>query len=669
VAARWLARHPATRLLNTCGATECSDDTTHADVATTLGRDDVRVSVGRPIPGSTTMVLDDLLRPVPAGCVGEIAYGGVVVGRGYLGDPVTTARAFVPDPLSAVPGARMYRTGDRGRWREDGELECLGRIDDQVKVHGYRVELGEVEAALAAVPGLSQAAAAVRTDARGQHRLVAYYVAPSACDESAVRAALAARLPPYMVPNAFMRLSALPRTRTGKLDRAALPAPAAAAEAAAAPEAAATPVETALAAVWQQVLQVPFVGRHDNFFDLGGDSIQSILVASRLTQRGFRVSPRAVFAHQTIAELARVVEQSERPRAGEQAAAAPAPLLPIQQSFFDQQMEDPRHWNQGVLVAPKSSDERTLRQAVQAVIDRHPALRTRFFERDGRWVQQPAPAGEPAVFDVIDLEASGESLEAASTRVQSSLDYERGPVFRAALIRQAGTGDRLLLVAHHLVIDTVSWGVLIEDLGHACAQAAAGEPMSLIPEATTYAAWVDALSSPSDRFDGELPYWQSVVQRSRPLPRDHDLGPNTTGSVERVRASVAPETTRRLLTGARRALQADTLDLLLCAFARAAGPWTGARDMSVFLEGHGREDLAAGVDLGRTIGWFTAAYPVCLDTRALDLAAHVTRVRDGLRQVPSYAGRAGGSRAGARPRSASTITARWAVSSRRTSSR
>ncbi len=173
VARRWLARYPAVRLLNTCGATECADDTTHGEVtAADAGR--ARVPVGRPIPGAEVAVVDELLRPAPPGCVGEIVYGNVPVGRGYVGDAVATARAFVPDPRSGVPGARLYRTGDRGRWRTDGALECLGRRDDQVKVHGYRVELGEVEAALATLPELSQVAAAMRIDARGRRRLVAY---------------------------------------------------------------------------------------------------------------------------------------------------------------------------------------------------------------------------------------------------------------------------------------------------------------------------------------------------------------------------------------------------------------------------------------------------------------------------------------------------------------
>jgi amino acid adenylation domain-containing protein/non-ribosomal peptide synthase protein (TIGR01720 family) len=632
-AARWQATFPAVRLLNTYGATECSDDTTHGEVAP-VG-DGVRVSVGRPIPGSTAAVVDESLRLLPPGCAGEVVLGGVAVGRGYVGDPVATATAFVPDPFSGVAGSRAYRTGDRGRWRADGELECLGRVDDQIKLHGYRVELAEVDAALAALPGVSQTAAAVRIDENGQRRLVAYYVAPEAVDVASCRSVLAARLPPYMMPSAFMRLARLPLTRTGKLDRAALPAPPRV-ESTVPSEAASSPIEAIIASVWQQVLRVPVVGRHDNFFDLGGDSIQSILVASHLTQQGLRVAPRAVFVHQTIAELAKIVDAAGPRPAPARAVNGPSRLLPIQSSFFERALDVPQHWNQAAWLSPPNIDEPALRMALQAVVDAHPSLRMRFVVSDGQRCQVPAPEGDAVAFEVLDVDESVEPLDAVAARLQRTLDLERGPVFRAALLRQRDGQGRLLIVAHHLVIDTVSWGILIEDLSLACAQASRGEAIALTPEACSYGEWVEATLAEGDRFDAELPYWQAVVDGSRPLPRDQELGANTEASADHVRVRIPVETTRRLLTGTRRALQAGVLDVLLCAFSRAAGSWTGEKNLTIYMEGHGREELSRHANLGRTIGWFTSAFPVSLETRALDRIAHVSRTKDSLQRVPSW---------------------------------
>ncbi len=407
IAGRWLAQYPTVRLLNTCGATECADDTTHVEVtASDAGR--ARVPVGRPIPGAAVAVVDELMRPVPPGCVGEIVYGDVVVGRGYVGDPVATARAFVPDPRSAAPGRRLYRTGDRGRWRTDGVLECLGRLDDQVKVRGYRVELGEVEAALATLPELSQVAAAVRTDAHGQPRLVAYYVAQAPCDGAAVRKALATRLPAYMVPDAIVRLAALPRTRTGKLDRAALPPPPER-EASGGSDRPETQVEEIVAAVWQDVMQIPFVGRQDNFFDLGGHSLTAIRIVAALKDRlGRHVPIRQLFMTPTVAGLTKALGDAPADRAAftpsadsgrlEQRQGPPAltrvpdrPWYPISTAqrahWVMHRMNVNRWYPPRILQLDGALHRDGLGFALQGLVDRHDALRTTFLERDGEVVQ------------------------------------------------------------------------------------------------------------------------------------------------------------------------------------------------------------------------------------------------------------------------------------------
>ncbi len=304
---RWrLAAPRSQRLLNTYGPTEATVVATVADVTDDAGE---LVPIGRPVPNTSAYVLDDELRPVPPGVAGELYLGGAQVGRGYLRRPGLTAARFVPDPFGELAGGRLYRTGDVARLRSDGALEFLGRRDDQVKVRGFRVELGEIEAALAE----HEAVAEATVDARGtpdETQLVAYYVPRRDGESVDVREFLAARLPPYAVPAAFVAVGRLPRLPSGKVDRAALPEPGAPK----APDGIAnvveprTELERAIAAVWRDVLGHERIGVHDDFFEAGGHSLLATQVVSRLRSRlGLAVRVRSIFEHRTIAGLATAV--------------------------------------------------------------------------------------------------------------------------------------------------------------------------------------------------------------------------------------------------------------------------------------------------------------------------------------------------------------------------
>ncbi|PLW74077.1 non-ribosomal peptide synthetase, partial [Streptomyces sp. DJ] len=299
---RWFARHPHVPVVNAYGPTECSDDVTHAviDAATPLG--DVRVPIGRAVRNTRLYVLDERLQPVPVGVSGELYVGGTGVGLGYLGDPVRTAAAFVPDPFSEVPGDRLYRTGDRVRYLPDGQLEFLGRQDHQVKIRGQRIELGEVEAALRGVPGVTDCVVTVGTDPAGQSRLVGHLT--GAVDPAQVRDRLTAVLPAAMVPAALVVMDALPLTPNGKVDRKALPAPdlSAAGDGGRAPR---TPQEEILCTVFAEVLGLPRTGADDSFFDLGGHSLLATRLVNRIrTVLGIEIPVRALFETPTPAGLA-----------------------------------------------------------------------------------------------------------------------------------------------------------------------------------------------------------------------------------------------------------------------------------------------------------------------------------------------------------------------------
>ncbi|HEX8695774.1 MAG TPA: amino acid adenylation domain-containing protein, partial [Longimicrobium sp.] len=487
-----------------------SEDTTYSTCA--LRRAGGPATIGRPISNTRAYVLDAGMRPVPVGVPGELHLGGRGLARGYLGRPALTAERFVPDPFGAA-GARLYRTGDRARWRADGTLEYLGRLDEQVKVRGYRIEPGEIEAVLRRHESVREGVVVAREDAPGDRRLVAYVVGrdDSEPQPSELRAHLAGRLPDYMVPSAFVVLDHLPLTPSGKVDRRALPAPdAARPEGDAGYAAPRTRAEEVLAGIWAEVLGLERVGVHDNFFELGGDSILSIQVVSRARAAGLRITPRQIFDHPTAAELAGCAGREGEADAEQGIVQGPVELTPIQRWFFDRASPAPHHWNLSVLLEVRRLPEPgVLERAVARVAAHHDALRMRFRREDGEWRQENAGLEERRWTACVDLSGLGEEeqrreVEREAARLQASLSLVEGRLLRAvAFARGEERAGRLLIVAHHLVMDGVSWRVLLEDLRRAC------EGAALPPKTTSFRRWAARLAEhvAAGGFEDELPYW------------------------------------------------------------------------------------------------------------------------------------------------------------------
>ncbi|MEV4053508.1 non-ribosomal peptide synthase/polyketide synthase [Amycolatopsis sp. NPDC049688] len=545
--------------------------------------------IGQPLDNMATYVLDEGLRPVPPGVTGELFIAGTGVSRGYLGRPGLTAERFVANPFGA-PGERMYRTGDVVRWTGDGVLEFVGRADDQVKIRGFRIELGEIETALAAHPDVTEAVVVAR-----DRRLVAYVVPTGKPD---LRAWLQRDLPDYMVPSAFVTLDALPLSANGKVDRKALPEPAAEPMAGYVPPR--TDTERVLAEVWADVLGVPGVGVEDNFFELGGDSILSIQVVSRARRHGLALTPRDLFAHQTVAALA-VAAGSAAVTAAEQGpVTGPAALTPIQHWFFAGDFGDPNGFTQSVRIErAEPFDVETLRAALATLVEHHDALRMRFTGGG----QENAPA-EPAEI------------------LGADIDVTRGPLLTAELVAPAV----LRLTVDHLVVDGVSWRILLEDLETAYR----GGPLP--PKTTSFRDWANRLAEHAGAggFDDELPYWREALAVDATLPVDGDA--TGTGAAT-VTTRLDPELTRALLQDVPGVYRTQVNDVLLAALGRVLARWTGRDGVLVDLEGHGREDLFDDVDLSRTVGWFTSLYPVALRIRG-DWGALLKSVKEQLRAVP-----------------------------------
>jgi len=608
----------------------------------------VPIPIGRPVAGNDTRVLDRALRPLPIGVAGELCLGGSGLARGYLGRPARTAVAFVPDPWSPRPGGRLYRTGDEARYDADGVLAFGGRLDDQVKVRGFRIELGEVETRLARHPAVREVAVVVRSEGGADKRLVAYVAArggEGAPTSSELREFVRAALPEPMVPSVCVVLDELPRTAVGKIDRRALPAPAAERAGGEPPAPPRTAAERTLAAIWCRLLGLSEVGVHDNFFELGGDSISSLRIVHEARRAGLEIAPRQLFEQPTIAALAAAAGSAAAVEAEQGAVVGEVPLTPVQRWFFEQPTPHPEHWNQSVffeLVRPL--DAALLRRVLALLVAHHDALRLRFERDDSGWRQRCAPPGGEPPFTVVDLASLAREdrrrwLEAAAADVQASLDLARGPLVRAVFFGLgAEAGDRLLIVAHHLVVDGVSWRILLEDLHTAYEQLAAGVEAALAPKTTSFKTWAERLvaHTASGALDEEIAHWSAERPgRWLSLPAEPLGGGNTFADAFGTTVALDEEKTRRLVQEAAASYRASVEEMVLAALARALGAWLGAGVLRIDLESHGREELFADVELVRTVGWFTAIYPLDLELDpGLAPAATLRRVKESLRAIP-----------------------------------
>ena len=612
--------------------------------------DSAYAPIGRPVGERSAWVLDAQMNRVPQGLPGELYLGGTGMARGYLGRPGLTAERFVPDPFSADPGARLYRTGDLVRWRSDGELEYIGRIDHQVKVRGFRIELGEVEAQLRAQAGVRDAVVAAQ-DGPGGTRLAGYVSALPGCslDPATLRAGLAATLPDYMVPGVVMVLDALPLNANGKVDRHALPAPVQAC-APASDEAPQGTVEERLAAIWAQLLRRERIGRHENFFELGGDSIMGLQIVARARQVGLLLTARKIFEQQTIAQLAScaLALDDAQPDDGNALAAidpqAPVPLLPIQARFFAEPLPERHHWNQAVLLRlDEALDTDRLEQALHAVVAHHDSLRLRFVpcepaQSDGVGWRQHYVNAESASMLQLATGVRTSAIEASCDAAQRTLDLTRGPLLRALAMHIEDGSWRLFIAVHHLVIDTVSWRILLDDLRRVYTQLGAGEAPSLPARTTSYQAFAGQLQHAARQPEIERygAWWQALADVPAALPAGsisaNAADPSAFAPVSStVRFDTA--TTGRLLRDASAAYRTQLADLLLLATGRALCRFAGRDALRIDLEGHGRETHFGAADLSRTTGWFTALYPFRLEPTG-EIGAALKRVKEARREVP-----------------------------------
>ncbi|MFF3420755.1 amino acid adenylation domain-containing protein [Streptomyces sp. NPDC002698] len=668
---------PDARIINSYGQSESFYATAFSLAPSKEWADGDVAPIGTPLGNMRAYVLGPGLAPVPQGVIGELYVAGTCLGRGYHGRTALTADRYVANPYGPA-GERMYRTGDLARRNAQGQLECVGRGDGQVKVRGFRIETAEVEAAITQHPGISEAVVISREVPAGGKRLVAYVVHTgegavgddgaggigdvdvlAGASSAELRKFVAARLPDYMVPAAFVALGRLPLGPTGKLDRAALPEPEFLGEVYREPR---TEAETIITAAYADVLGVERVGADDDFFAVGGDSLRSIQVVARARARGLELSTREIFECRTAARLAEVASarQGRTPvlEEDESGGVGPMPLQPVARHVFEHGGGTNRFAMSMVLELPTGIDADALAATLDAVLDRHDLLRAHLVPGDEPTLVA-RPAGTVRAADLIrrvDCDGRWEepsALAAAKTELHDAvgrLDPQAGTMADFVWFAAASGEGRLLVVLHHLVVDGVSWRILMADLAEAWRQVRTGTAPELPPVGTSARRWAAALADEAlcEQREAELPYWRDLLESPNPPlgTRAFDPALDVWSTVETVRVQLPADVTDTVLTKLPAAFKSTGTDVLLAALALAVDHWRATDGPTlVRLEGHGREeDAVPGADLSRTVGWFTTMYPARVDVTAVDLAdvlaggpaaaKAIKRVKEQLREVP-----------------------------------
>jgi len=640
---------PEQSLINGYGPTECVTFSCTYDIPANPADTITSIPIGRPITDTQIYVLDEELQPVPVGVVGELYVAGTGVARGYMGRGGLTAAQFVANPFGA-PGSRMYATGDRARYRADGNVEYRGRADQQVKIRGFRIEPGEVEAAILRHAALRDAVVVARED-HGEKRLVSYVVAaPGAVapDSAMLRMFLKESLPEYLVPSLFVVLEELPLTASGKVDRQRLPDPER-------PDplrcvTPRTPTEELLARVWAEVLKLERVGVHDNFFDLGGTSLAAMRVVDQAAQAGLTLTVADLFEWQTIAELAAGLSIGPGPgqRAQAEQLEGEVPLTPIQHMFMRQW---PQHLDRFTIDAAFEATQPLrpawLEQTVKYVAAHHDALATQLI-LDTTLIQRIVPAEQllyNKCFTEIDLSHLDASDEANAFREIGSAARRRvtaaePPLLHAVLVnRRPGQPQQFLLVAHHFVADPWSMQVLLDDIQTVYQQLAAGQTPLLPKKTTPFKVWAERLATyaHSKEFEADIAMWRTQQWSDYgTIPLDNPEREYELGSDETLSAKVESTEADSLLDSILREQRVQFTEVYLAVLAATLLQWTSKPAVAIDLFSSGRASCFAGLNVARTVGWFSTPVPVLLERHGiLDVTAMLRQVKQSVRSLPN----------------------------------
>ena len=592
-----------------------------------------RISIGRPILNTQVYILNKDLELLPEGVYGDLYIGGAGVSKGYWKREALTEEKFIKSPFA--PSEKIYHTGDIARWLPGGYLEFAGRKDHQVKIRGFRIELAEIEKTLLGYEQVGEAVVVPFEEQDGEKKLAGYFIAEDKVDITGLRKHLMQRLPYYMVPGYLLQMDAFPLTPNGKLDRKRLPVPEI--QMAGDQVACRTPEERLLEEIWSKVLGVKNISVNDNFFSIGGDSIKSIQIISRLRNEGYELSVKDIFTAQTIQDLALKLKKLQAV-SDQSAVRGKGALTSIQKWFFSGPVVFKHHYNQSVVLDfPQRIKADVIERIFFKLQEHHDALRMVFMRENGKIISFTKGPDMPvsiAEYEKIDSE---DLFLSAVNGIQSGIDLENGPLMKLGLFHTK-TGSRLLIVIHHLIVDGISWRILFEDIETLYGQIVKNQRLSLPLKTDPFRSWADHLSeyTAGARFKKAMIYWDRVLKGNpAPIPRDNPGEVHLPGQKLMETFILDKEATRHLLSDIHMSFSTQINDILLTALLVAVKKNYPAAAVTIDMESHGREDIGKNVNISRTVGWFTSIFPVVLDRVGNDLAATIKEVKETLRSVPN----------------------------------
>ncbi|MEM6395440.1 MAG: amino acid adenylation domain-containing protein [Bacteroidota bacterium] len=648
---------PEAKLYNEYGPTEA---TVWCSVAELIPKNqEGEVPIGRPIPGSELLILDEHGKQQPIGVPGELYVGGPGLAAGYWHREELNNKRFVNHPFKDEQ--KLYRTGDLAKWRNDGQIDFMGRADDQVKVRGYRIELDEVASAVRVCLtnggelALGDGVVSGSPDSRVQKQVVAHvndsgqlvaYIAGT-FDEKTIRAKLTSQLPAYMVPTYYVQLDEIPHLPNGKIDRNALPSPKKPSAETASKSvdiSSLSPIEAKLLEIWQEVLGIPAISLQDNFFEIGGDSISSIQIVGRAREAGISLAPTAIFEHQSIGQLALFANADSKKETSTRSDSAPGALLPIQHWFFEEHRQAPHFWNQGYELTLAEKNTRSYWERIlPAEVQKHPILSIGFKMVKGSYrifQQEAANDGLLSIWDFSEMSPDEQSheLQQRLYELQDDADLDSDEIFRAILIeRGTSQPDSLILLAHHLVVDAVSWTILLREIEIGYKRLNSGQDLELHRPERTYFEWANQLEmwAANNNFIDDLAFWQAQESKGFARPAQGNLPSSEDRSTTR-RKVYSDTRLSALQSDAHRAFNTKTEDILLSALLLCFYRSWGQKSLCVQIEHNGRAGLETDVDFSQGIGWFTSSYPLLFELDGLDeLDKSVRKVKETLRSVPN----------------------------------
>ncbi|MEC0600840.1 amino acid adenylation domain-containing protein, partial [Bacillus spizizenii] len=600
------------------------------------------VPIGKPIQNLKTYIVDNDNNLLPIGVAGELCIAGDSLARGYLNKEDLTNEKFVNNPFES--GTRMYKTGDLAKWLPDGNIEYLGRIDDQVKVRGYRIETGEIENQLLNVEGIKEAVVFDRSDENDNKYLCAYITAEKNMLAVNVKDRLAKMLPSYMIPSFIIQVKQMPLTPNGKIDKKALAAIKKPVQSDVVREAPRSYVEEILVKVWSEVLGIEEIGISDNFYELGGDSIKSILIVSKLQKYNLTLEVKDLFENPQIKSLSIHVKHYVF-RTDQSPVKGRTKFSPIQKWFFENNFSEPNHFNQAFMFHVKDKiNEKALVNTFEQIIYHHDALRMILKTENGE-IKQEIRGIETVkdiyTLDIYDLMADQnyeDTIEKIADQIQRGMNLEKGILIKLGLFRTTA-GDYLLISVHHMVIDGLSWRILLEDIEKIYKAFLNNEKAVLPLKTTSYKDWTQKLEEFADskELKKELRYWSSLEETSvAGIPRDFEKCESVFSDSDTITVSLTKQLTEKLQRKTNAAYNTQINDLLLCALGMTVKNWFSLDKILINLEGHGREDILKNVSIDRTVGWFTSLFPVVLDmSRSNDLSYCIQSTKEYLRKVPN----------------------------------